>query len=382
MVKEMPHNSGRNRRRGFNGGGARRRRLQCRCGWQGVRNSKRELNMAAKMHAKHCTTMQENLKNVLAADWPEFEHSNGNPLNRPDSWRSSSVQAFSSVEEDVEVCTLELVSTDSSEPSEPSQPPAGPVFPDGYLPGDSVIERRVAEHRTGDPMTEEEKEEINDEMAAYIQQKKRAERLAESIARNRGMFLFLMIQSFFIAYQIFIFVAGGAIAAATAASAEVLNDPVDEVSLLSLPTTASEGKKGKKGKKPGPPKGGKVLHCPLNCCTKTGRLMRFYAVNPLITHVMSDHPHLQMTLTFPEIVQMNAQPVSVQRHVLLLDENTAETDNGDEISVGTGSSSSSVAILLEGADSMIEVDFEDLCFNMGQLMVADDEGDSEDELDR
>ena len=190
--------------------------------------------------------------------------------------------------------------------------------------------------------------------------------------------LFLSLINFF-------FVAGGAIAAATAASAEVLNDPsdpVDDVSALSLPTTDAEGKKGKKGKKPGPPKGGKVLHCPLNCCTKTGRLMRFYAVNPLITHVMTAHPHMQMMLTFPEIVQMNAQPACVQRHVLMLDENTAETDNGDEVSVGTGSSSSSVAILLEGSDAMIEVDFEDLCFNMGQLMVADDEGDSEDELDR
>jgi hypothetical protein len=183
MVK-MPHNSGRNRRRYFNGGGGTRRRLQCRCGWHGVYNSKRDLKTGARLHAKHCTTMQANLKTVLATEWPQYEHTDENPMNRAAAWQSTSIQAFSSAQEDV----VDLVSTDSSEPSE-SQPPAAPVFSANYLPGDSVIERRVAEQRTNEPMSEDDHRVIQNELVAYVAQS-RAEQLAESIARNRGVFYF------------------------------------------------------------------------------------------------------------------------------------------------------------------------------------------------
>ena len=69
---------------------------------------------------------------------------------------------------------------------------------------------------------------------------------------------------------------------------------------------------------------------------------------------------------------------------MMFDENIMELDNGDEVSVGSGSShgSATVVILLEGDTAMMDASMDDLSLNLGQMLVLYDQGDSEDELDR
>ena len=66
----------------------------------------------------------------------------------------------------------------------------------------------------------------------------------------------------------------------------------------------------------------------------------------------------------------------------MTDEPVLELENGDEVSIHTGSTgSSTISVLLEGDQTMIDVSVEDLCFNLGSQLILDDVGDSEDELD-
>ena len=158
----------------------------------------------------------------------------------------------------------------------------------------------------------------------------------------------------------------------------------DDISTVSMPTVMPEQQ--------GPAGGGAMeapapkmwLNCPGGCTTPTGRLRKWGSIAGLVKHIQEDHPEMAINMSFCQEVQIGVAPVRVQRHVMMFDENIMELDNGDEVSVGSGSShgSATVVILLEGDTAMMDASMDDLSLNLGQMLVLYDQGDSEDELDR
>ena len=186
----MPHNSGRNRRRNFSGGGENTRRKQlckccyrqfhhtcsccskqfiknlnkptcddctggtrrnllCRCGYKITRSNKKALDTTATIHAKVCPTMASHLPVILATPWADFQYGNDPRV----AWHDNGIIRLA-LEGD-------------------EQPAPAVVVPDNYLPGDGIIERRVAEganmpFRPRREFTEEEHQEIRREIQERV----------------------------------------------------------------------------------------------------------------------------------------------------------------------------------------------------------------------
>jgi len=127
-----------------------------------------------------------------------------------------------------------------------------------------------------------------------------------------------------------------------------------------------------------------VLHCPVGCRTPArGDLRRFYSIGALARHCADCHPEMTISMSVNQEVDIQSAMVPVQREIIMFDEPVMELENGDEVSIHTGSTgSSTISVLLEGDQTMIDVSVEDLCFNLGSRLILDDASDSEDEMDR
>ena len=126
-----------------------------------------------------------------------------------------------------------------------------------------------------------------------------------------------------------------------------------------------------------------VLRCPAGCTTPVrGEVRRFYSMGAFVRYCAECHPELTISISLNQDVEIQSAIVPVQREVIMFDEPVMALENGDEVSVHTGSTGSSViSVLLEGDQTMNDVSVDDLCFNLGSQLVLDDVGDFEDELD-
>ena len=125
----------------LNGEGGQQRTCICPCQYSFTRASKKALDSTAKIHSKVCVHMQRELPKILATPWPKYTRHERKGNAKQGGWYGNTLQ-----------------------PAQPLAPPA-PVVPDGYLPGDGIIGRRMVTGHTGKrEFTAEEKEEIRREI--------------------------------------------------------------------------------------------------------------------------------------------------------------------------------------------------------------------------
>ena len=337
----------------FQRGGGNRRGFECRCGWRGMAYNKKDADSIAKRHAKICPHFREYLDTILAM---EMTYKKGRPDESRD-WHTSRLMLADSI-------------PDPNPPVSAAEPVSlGAIMRSGdYMPGDNLIDRRVARGLSG-PLSAADVKEVHDELDLYR-------------AAHRKFFFYLH-KVYLTSIIIFVGAAASAAAPAAAPAAAAFIQQDDDTSTISMSMDGSQQQHGKAAAMPNAPPERCVINCPMGCLTPGyGRLRRFYSLISLMRHCQDSHPEMALNLAIGQNVEINSQPVRVERRVIMLDEpiedGVADMINDD---LSTASTSSTISVLLEGDDHAVEVSVEDLCFSMGSILLLDDAGDSEDEKD-